>query len=233
MKKIYFILAIIFIATNVNAQWFIGGNLGFKVNIEGSRKNEKLLPYQSEIGFTIAPKFGYFFSEKLAFGIDLAVGPTFTEETKTIYISNPWGHSYYETVSYQGTYIRWRFAPFIRYSVFAYKKFNLFLEGSIGAAALHVKKEFDKPIFSTSAEKYSVIGVGILNIVPVLSYKLTDHLLLEAQLNFLNIGYNMDVFTSGVGDSRETDIIHDFNIGINAKSVFVVSQLTVGAIYKF
>jgi hypothetical protein len=228
MKKIYFILAIIVMVINVNAQWFIGGNLGFKVNVSGSRENEKLIPYQSQIGFTIAPKFGYFFNDKIALGIDLAVGPTFTEEAQTYAYYDNWGYPHVTTISFQGTYIHWRFAPFLRYSVFTHKKFSMLLEGSIGAAAMHVKKNYVMPL-SMPEEKFSNIGVGILNILPVLSYKLNDHILLEAQLNFLNIGYNMDLL---VRDS-ETVIIHDFNIGFNARSVFVVSQLTIGAIYKF
>jgi hypothetical protein len=229
MKKVYLILVIATIVVNANAQWFLGGNIGLHVSsIADTRESAKLTPSQSSIGFSIAPKFGYYFNEKLAIGLDLAVGPTFAKKTE-IFDHVPWLGTYKETS------IHWRFSPFIRYSVFNYKKFSLILEGSIGAGATHGSREIiQTPEFILPLkEKYSIISVGIFNVVPALSYKLTDHLQLEAQLNFLNLGYNIDIYGFDGNGSGVTALKHDFNIGINSKSVFVVSQLTVGAIYKF
>jgi len=237
MKKAYLILVIATIVVNANAQWFLGGNIGLHVSsIADTREGAKLTPYQSSIGFSIAPKFGYYFNEKLAIGLDLGVGPAFAKETKMYPYSDPWsGRQIQIERTYKETSVHWRFSPFIRYSVFNYKKFSLILEGSVGVAARHVSREYvNIPEFILNPkEKYSIISVGIFNVVPVLSYKLTDHLQLEAQLNFLNLGYNIDMSGFDGNGSGVTSLKHDFNIGINSRSVFVVSQLTVGAIYKF
>jgi hypothetical protein len=229
MKKIFILLAVVSIAATANAQWFLGGSLGVNVNVEGSKDREKLTPYKSEIGFSIAPKFGYYFNEKIAFGVDLAIGPKFVEGTQTTIYYPPFGTPYEHKIDYQGTYVQWRAAPFLRYSVFTYKKFALMLEGSVGVGGQHATLVYEKDI----TEKVTVIGVGIINIVPVLGFKLTDRLQFEAELNFLNIGYNLDINMFGEGNSKDTYLKHDLNIGFNAKSVLVMTQLRIGVIYRF
>jgi hypothetical protein len=224
MKKIFIILAIAIIAINANAQWFLGGNIGFYVHIEGAQN--ELNPCQSEIGFSIAPKFGYYFNEKFAFGVDLAAGPTFAQGVETYTWYDGWGYPHVSLSEFQGTFVHWRVSPFLRYSIFNHKKFTLMLEGSMGAGAQHFIIEYER---QPQPLKYSVIGVGILNLVPILGYKLNDHIQLEAELNFLNIGYNLDIHLNG----GVTELKHDFNIGFYAKNVFSVSQLRIGMIYKF
>jgi len=205
--------------------------LGFNLNIEGDKDEEKLTPYKSEIGFSIAPKFGYYFNEKIAFGIDLAVGPTFFEGKKIMTYNDYYGYPHQYLVDLQGTFVQWRATPFLRYSVFTYKKFALILEGSVGVGGQHAKLKYDNDEKTT--EKIATIGVGILNIVPILGFKLTDHLQLEAELNFLNVGYNLDINMLGEGNDKTTNFKHDLNIGFNAKSVLIMSQLKIGVIYRF
>ena len=229
MKKFFILFVVIFLAVNANAQWFLGGSIGFNVNVEGSKDSESFTPYKSEIGFTVAPKLGYYFNEKLALGIDLAIGPKFVNGTRTVIFYPPYGYPSEKQVSYQGTFVHWRATPFLRYSVFTYKKFALMLEGSVGVGGEHATLEFENNL----TEKSATIGIGILNIKPVLGFKLTDHLQFEAVLNFLNIGYNLDINIMGEGVDKNTDLKHDLNIGFNAKSILVMSQLTIGMIYKF
>jgi len=231
MKKHLILLFAVFITINANAQWFLGGSAGFNVNIEGDKDKEKLTPYKSQIGFSVAPKFGYYFNDKIAFGVDIAAGPKFYEEIVTKTVVDYSGHPYEYQVGLQGTFVQWRAAPFLRYAVFTHKKFALVLEGSIGVGGQHANLKYDSNLNAT--EKVTIIGVGILNIVPVLGFKLTDHIQLEAELNFLNFGYNLDINMTGEGATKTTNLKHDLNIGFNAKSILVMTQLRIGVIYKF
>jgi hypothetical protein len=225
MKKLFNLLAITFIAVTANAQWFIGGGMGLSATVK-ERPKEKI-PYYGTIdkkrdylvGINIAPKMGYYFNDKLAFGLEPSIGVTFANTLQLVQMFD----GTYQYIEYDGTFINWRIAPFLRYTVFTHKKFAFMLEGNIGIGGRHEVKY----------NNYSIIGVGVLNIVPVLGYKLTDCLQLETTLNFLNLGYNIDIYIAGSGYDKSKMIVHDLNIGFNAKSVFAISQLTVGIIYKF
>ena len=230
MKKITIIMLITFIASSANAQWFLGGNVGISATVEESAGAPAIPGAKKErdylVGLAVAPKFGYCFNEKTAAGVEVSFGLTTGKITEMVY--NPYYGNYYP-VSYDGLVFNWRLAPFLRYAVFTHKKFSLMLEGTVGIGGVHATFSIDYPF----PKDYSIIGIGIINMVPVLAYKLTDRLQLEAVLNFINLGYNIDIHLVPDGSGKASYLQHDLNIGFNAKSVFVMSQLTVGVIYKF
>jgi len=221
MKKFFILLILTVFAVNVNAQWFLGGNVGINATIaETPQKNIPYLDRNREylVGLSFAPKMGYYFKEKLAFGVEFAIGVDFAKTW--LQYHNPYSNTY-EWYKYEGTFLNWRIAPFLRYSVFNHKKFTLMLEGSLGASGQHI------------IDYQFIIGVGILNVTPILSYSVTDKLQLEAVLGFINLGYNLDMLFEGTGSTIPSALKHDLNIGFNSKSVFVLSQLTIGIVYKF
>ena len=134
MKKIFILFTITFIVVNVNAQWFLGGEIGFHLQSVNSKINdqgqidETLIPKRTEIGFVIAPKCGYYFNEKLALGLNLYVGAIFKG-----------AYAFKEQISF----VNWSVYPFVRYTPFKYKKFFLALEGEtgIGSAYTFLKSE--------------------------------------------------------------------------------------------
>ena len=235
MKKIFILLAIIFIAVNLNAQWFVGGKVGLNVKDSKYEADNDKIANATNIGFHIAPKGGYYLNEKLALGLSFSMGANFRKISGEI--------NEYESHSVS---VPWRINPFVRYSVFTYKKFALILEGSVGVGGEHYKETFTYPQYTPIIDKheriYSIIGIGVLNVTPILGFKLSERFQLEAGLNFLNLGYNIDITErteksidiSGNEESFKTKSInHDFNIGFNSSSILVVSQLTIGVIYKF
>jgi hypothetical protein len=232
MKKVFILFAITFIALNLNAQWFAGGKIGLNVKDSKTNADNGKTLNSTAIGFHIAPKGGYYFNEKLALGLSFSIGTNFHSVSDEFNISDSWNMS-----------IPWRISPFVRYSVFTYKKFSLILEGSIAVGGEHRKDVYTYPAYSTYENKeYSTIGIGVLNVIPVLGFKLSDHFQLEAGLNFLNLGYNIDIINRVDSNTMEGEevrsyktrtINHDFNIGFNSSSILVVSQLTIGVIYKF
>ena len=230
MKKLFIILVITCIAFNSNAQWFIGGQLGLNVSEE---KNTNGAGNPGTFGFVIAPKSGYYFNEKLAIGLSFSVGANFYG-SGTLFVSHSEGS------------VSWRVNPFVRYSILTYKRFSLILEGSTGVGGVHqkiVRKSGDViGSMSTNEQKYSTIGIGVINIIPILGFKLTDHFQLEAGLNFLNLGYNIDIINTEITyiapfeetrHNKTKTIRHDLNIGFNSSSILTLSQLTIGVIYKF
>jgi len=234
MKKILIVLAIASITTNANAQWFLGGSLGFNLTKSETEINinDVITDHNAKttnIGFAIASKFGYYFNEKFALGLSFSTGINLTSINPLNILIDPFGNTAYE---YQSFSILWRINPLVRYSVFTHKRFSLILEGSIGAGKEELKQTYTCGDHK-NVRRNSVIGIGVLNVTPILSFKLTDCLQLEAELNFLNLGYNIDITTVKEGAYKTKTTIHDFNIGFNSSSILVMSQFTIGAVYKF
>jgi hypothetical protein len=221
-KKTLIIIAIALITVTANAQWFIGGGLGLRVRNSKSVADEKLFSDETAIGFSIAPKGGYYFNEKFAIGLSFLTGYEHQKTSKML-MDYP--------MAIERNIFQWRISPFVRYSVFTYKKFSLILEGTTGVGGSYLVQDFKG--YDNLNRRSFLLGIGVINVAPVLGYKLTEHLQLEAGLYFLNLGYNIGIANYIEGDNKTTYTTHEFNIGFNSSNIFVVSQLTIGAIYKF
>jgi len=223
MKKTLIILAITVIAIQVNAQWFIGGDIG--VNVSNVNENREFSGGEINInntnaGFSIAPRFGYYFNSKFALGLSVSMGANFLVNTSGI------------NTKYQEYSIRWGAFPFVRYSVFTYKKFSVILQGSTGVGGSH---GFWKVENLNTERGLNALAIRVFNISPILGFNLTDHIHLEAGLNFLNLGYNIDIIkgTYYQENFKVNSIRHDFNIGFKSSSILSLGQLQFGMIYKF
>jgi len=222
----YLILLFAFclLPSTLNAQWFVGGGLGINVKQNETETDNINTTKNTAVGFSISPKGGYYFNEKFAVGLSFSVGYNFNDSY----------YGFQESTKQSFNALQWRVNPFTRYSVFTYKKFSLILEGRIGVGGSQAKETRpDNTIIRTS-----VLSIGVFNITPLLGFKLNDHFQFEAGLNFLNLGYNIDI--QSITQEREryykvnsTNITHDFNIGFNSSSIFSISQLTFGVLYKF
>jgi len=239
MKKIIIITAIVFISINLNAQWFIAGSVG--LNVYENKETlfwdegvlEKATTTYSSIGFSVSPKVGYYFNEKLAAGLCLYVGAGFNNTTVN--------HSNIHTYNTKRQAIHWSVCPYVRYSVFSYKKFSIILEGRTGVGGSHsfYKPDGEKTGWREGKNYSNTLAVGVLNVTPILGFKLTDRIQVEAGLHFLNLGYNIDMIKEEYIDAccgnpnRKNTTKHDINIGFNSSSILVASRLQFGIIYKF
>jgi len=234
MKKISIIFAIIFMVINVKAQWFLAGSIGLNVNdfeLTTKLNNADVTFKKTEVGFSIAPKVGYYFNEKVALGLGFSVGPNFFKEKSSNWDSKLQGYS-----------IKWNVFPFVRYSVFTYKKFFIILEGRTGVGGSHYfsKAIIPQPNIQQGKSKSNTLAIGVINITPILGFNLTEHLQIEAVLHFLNLGYNIDITKTDRNNPYDYDYTnksnstkHDLNIGFNSSSILVVTRLQFGVIYKF
>lgn len=224
MKKIWIVLLLICTGFTVHAQWFLGGKAGLYVNKTSYELTEDYATISEMIGFEVAPQFGYYFNEKLALGLNLSF------LFNTVKIDR-------KTDSDRTNSFSWRITPVIRYSAFTYKKFSLILEGRIGVGGAQMKSVVKG--LPDANTKYSIFEIGVINIAPVLGFRLTKHLQLEAGLNFLNLGYNIQILNvtgeknTQYYDQKIKQVFHKFNLGFKSSSILIMSQLTVGVIYKF
>jgi len=223
MRKFLIILAITVIAIQVKAQWFIGGDIGVNVsNIKENREYSEggININNTEAGFSIAPRFGYYFNNKFALGLSVSVGANFKINES------------YSNTKYQEYSVRWGAFPFVRYSVFTYKKFSIILQGSSGVGGSH---GFWKVENLNTERGLNALAIRVINISPILGFNLTDHFQLVAGLNFLSLGYNIDIIkgTYYQENIKVNSLRHDFNFGFKSSSILSLSQLQFGVIYKF
>lgn len=116
MKKIMMTIAAAFVATAMNAQGYIGGNVGFtssKDDFDGAKATTR---------FTIAPEIGYNLNEDWAIGA--ALGFTSTK------------HGDADAVT------EFTVAPYARYTFAKLEKVNFFLDGQVSYST--VKDTYDK-----------------------------------------------------------------------------------------
>ena len=222
MKKILIILTCVFTITTLNAKWFIGGELSLDINKISENKKYAYSGDSSistAIGFMIAPKTGYYFNDKFALGLNFSFGYGSTVKKQN---ENP-KHSDYN--------VRWGVYPIVRYSAFTYKKFSLLLEGKTGVGGSHL---FLNVGGDTERETNDII-ISVLNIRPVLCFNLTDHFQLEAGLNVLGAGYDINISedNSNATNYKGRFVQHRFSTFFNSSNLLNVGGLTIGMIYKF
>jgi len=246
-KKVVITMLVIIASVNVKAQWFMGGVIGLYVEsenkkgpngeIDGSQITQTL--DNTSIGFRIAPTGGYYFNEKFALGLMLSVGGNFYESKEKCEHPDP---RWCKDIKYRKNSFDWGIYPLVRYSVFTYKKFSVLLEGYTGVGCSHGFGKLNHVGEDIENKKESTtISIAVFNVRPILSFKFNDRLQMEAGLRFLNLGYNInmtkekkypDAYSRAV-EKKFNRIRHDFNIGFNSGSIFTLSQLTIGVIYKF
>ena len=201
--KIILITICSFFFINLNAQLFVGGNVGFNTS---NSDNEQTIPQKSSsYNLNIRPFAGKFLSEKLAIGLAIDLSMAGGENANT----------------YKSTGIGVN--PFLRYYPVKLNKFSVFGQGNIGVV---LTNSSDKTGGITSKQKQTRT---YLNVYPGLSYDISEKLSLETTINILNFGYSYSTFESGNSKAKSSN----FNIGGGLSNVVSVNAITIGAIYRF
>ena len=231
-----------------NAQFFVGGSLGFSSE-SGNKKetwtstylgttttttSEEKTPSYSE--FSFSPKVGYYLNDNLAVGIEL--GFTTYSETEYLYDDDAEIHpgsgpnkAEQTEYNYKSTENLFGVAPFVRYHFAQWNNFSLFSELSVGLAFGSSKEEMEGP---------SLFGFGV-SIVPGISYKINNHIQLEATLDVFGLNYiyskstqNQEYNYSNYNATLEGVITASkFGFGLDTQNLFSVANLTIGFVYRF
>ena len=106
------------------------------------------------------------------------------------------------------TSAHWLISPFARYTVFQAGKFDFMGKGSL---------------ILEGTKNYTLIG---LEVVPMVSYNVTEHIALHTNLNFLSFGISRN-------KTKDGDARTNFNLGGNSNNVANLGGITIGFVYRF
>lgn len=257
MKKVFMTLAAVAAFSFANAQFFVGGSLGFSSgsgtesltvtetlgNSSSTTTTDAKAPSYSE--FLFAPKVGYYLNDKLAVGLELG----FITYSQTQYDlpglgdgPNPdYDYKAEPTENfYKGTENLFGVAPFVRYHFAQWNNFSLFGELSVGLAFSSSKEVATIDGKEEEMEGPSMFGFGV-TIMPGISYKINDHIQLEATLDVFGLNYmyskstlnEEEVYGDYTYSTEYVSTESEFGFGLDTRNLFSVANLTIGFVYKF
>lgn len=213
MKKIVLTIALAAFAFAANAQFVIGGQIGFSTsggngwysNSIGTTTTEFALPADVHTDFAIAPKFGYNINPQMHVGIVLG----FTSNTIKDYSVYD---SYYTSPDFEGwvktTSTGFYIAPYFRYSFLTTNRFTFFAEaqaayGFIPAVKTHTFRTAIDGVISARDETSTgntTTSNFSLSIVPGVNYRISNRFSADLYVDLLGLA-----FTTSTAHYRSTD----------------------------
>jgi len=236
MKKVLFVIGLTLITMSVNAQLFVGGNLS--LNYESADYKVIYVPeldfsYEiedySDLTFVFNPKVGYMINNKFSAGITLI----FQIKQISLKQTGPYpsfSSLYFPPIATKINASTFGIAPFARYNLLSFNKFNLGAEAMLGFTTSSYTYKIsgdERPTQKYNGDKITNIG---LSISPVVSYNLSNKISLETYLNFFNLSYSLQ---SVKPDGGERTNESKFSFGLTGDQLFTTGAVTVGAVYKF
>lgn len=231
MKKIFILLASALIGLTANAQVFLGGNIGFTHDNPLTVTFDEVTHKTPSNGLNIGPEIGYRFNDKWSIGVGINYSPSWSKKNH----SDEYGK---DDTSVRTN--RWDFSAFGRRSVWGTKGFNVCIQGkfttsTFSSATNYVKNDITHII---DEEKISQDGFSVgLSLYPVLTYDLTRHLTVLANLDLLGVGYSFEKYTrkefsSFEGEASEPMVYinenNRFDFNFNRKA-----EISLGIEYRF
>jgi len=217
MKKITLILTLVFLTTMLQAQLFIGTQLGFNSTTETLKPNVGNEQKERSTTLTIGAMAGYQLNDKFAVGARLNY--MFQNETIFKYFGMDDDFVTKSTVFAAEAFCQYTFARFGKFSVFA--------DVGIGFGTGNAKMSFGSS--SEDLRKMNVFAIGIR---PVLAYDLSEKITLLANLNFLGFGFTSTTKEEFYPNKNKTTE-NEFDFNLNSDNIATVSALTIGFIYRF
>jgi hypothetical protein len=207
MKKVILSVAVAILGiVSVNAQFYIGGSLGYSSSTTKPEKGDKVTSYS----YSIAPAVGYRFNDKLDLGIFVSVQ---NSASKTLMLLAG------ESIVPKTQTHSFTIAPYLRYSLFKFHKFNVLESATIFAGKTETEIETHFITVNVTEAKYISWGA---NIYPTVIYDLSNKVALFSNLNFLKFGFMQTNIKDG-------DTTTDFGFAFNADDILPA----IGIMYKF
>ncbi len=239
MKKVFLTLALAAFAFAANAQFVVGGSLGF--NHQGIKNTNDGKEYwtatpNKTTGFNINLKGGYQINEDLQAGLLIGFNSTKSVNEQDMGATGSVNNT--TTIKSHD----FRFGVYGRYTCLHFNKISLFAEGQLAIAMGGGKTEVEAantPTVTTDAPKTFDLG---LKIIPGISYNLTDNLTADLYLNFISLGFNMNKTTTKVAGATPgtevDDVVTTTDFGFNATSsqnsiTALWNNVSIGVTYRF
>lgn len=215
MKKIFLTLAAAAaLAFSANAQVVVGGIVGLDFNGGSATTNGNKADVDSGVSFAIAPNVGYYFADNLLAGA--RVGFSYGKTTEVGELNNTDTYNYF-----------WAVQPYVRYRFAQWNRFGVWSEANLGIGRNTGKVE----VGSLSSDSDPVLSWSV-NVLPVLTYSINEHLALETSLNFLTLGYHGDYTKNS--DKTYEKTTGSFSFGADSMDVLgKVGEVRIGFTYRF
>lgn len=218
MKKIILTLALMAFAFGANAQFVIGGNIGFSHDADYDDNYTALYGSQANTDITILPKVGYQLNDDMQVGAQLGWNYNYTRMyagADDSYTSRPRNSI--------------MISPYFRYNLLKWKKFNVFCEAAIN---FELGLESKTHTFVNGSEvtgspvkngdNFTSFGIGV---VPGLNYAFSKNFSMDIYINLASIYWNATSYDGhadhawgfGANMSEQTLNAHlnNFLIGFN------------------
>jgi opacity protein-like surface antigen len=211
--KILFVSCLFCIFAGLEAQVFVGGNLGLNSNGGSTKVGTTTTDKTKYFSFNINPMAGYFLSDKLSVGAMLNFGsskqtiPGTPEEVNT-------------TTSFGLT-------PFARYYPLTFQRFSVFGEATIGISNSNQKNKTG----ATTNQGPKTTNLGF-SVYPGIEYALSDKIHLETSINILRLSLNSSTSKQTIANEEQVDKTTSFSFGAGLNNVVNVGSITIGAYYK-
>lgn len=226
MKKVFLTLALVAFGFAANAQWIIGGNIGF--NTDGGKSasnigatNEYNSPIDNATTLDIAPTISYSINDKMWVGLwlDYRVD-TRTEFNGLAYAAGKEAYTK-TTINYMGI------APYFRYYFANAGKFNFFCEAELW---------FDWTL-RTKTYRYDNTGIGNplnetlkgnmkqsefgINITPGVNYRFNEHFSADLYIDIAGISFcheHNTYYNNPIDREKVTETRKHNTFGLNANA---------------
>lgn len=180
MKKL--VLTITFVVMAVitcNAQFYVGGNLGYSSSSSSTKTSYGSQSYESKndgySDLVFSPKVGFFINSKMSVGVSFSYNP---------YTDKRYSSKTVDQTEIDYKYKSWSVNPYLRYTVAQVGNLSIMAEVSAGIHGDNPTVKTGK--ISSDSAKISGYSFGL---VPVVSYKLSNKFSLETYVNFLALTY--------------------------------------------
>ncbi len=216
MKKIFMTLAAVAVAATMNAQLYVGGQLGFtseNIKNEVSAGGVTTSAETKNTTFRFGPEVGYKLNDKMAVGMYIGVVASENKPAAAV------------GTEIKNTRTGFEIKPYFRYTFVNFGKVSLFADGEIGYETLNQKNEVTTGGTTTSREIKSN-GFHIA-VIPGVAFQASDRISFVAKLgNGLGYWYQKDENPAAPGTTDETKTSR-FGFDVNSLG------LSFGAYYNF
>ena len=209
MKKFFMTLAAVAVAATMNAQVWVGGEIGFNADKTTVKNNGTSSSYSTN-NFTIAPEIGYNLSEKWA--VAMKIGFTHSEDNGAVAAMV---QEAAPELTINGKLMSNSFSinPYVRYIFVKAGNFSAFVDGGISYATIHVNN------LSSVMNNINSFGVAIN---PGISYAVSEKVGLVAHIG--DLSYNA-MWTK----AKNVDV----KVNNDKFNVSLWNSISFGAYYNF
>lgn len=275
MKKTFLSFALLVaIAATASAQLYVGGGIGIssqsgtttssetKVNGVVSTPVAPEVKGTSDFTFTFTPEVGYSINDKMGVGVAFSYRSTTNDDQETVVnqAANPLAIQTGDNINTVVKKTGWAFSPYFQYYVAKFGKLNLSFIATpsfSGSTETTTDNSLDispnVPAVAKSVVAYTPTEVKnsafAFSVVPVIDYKLTEKILLFANINLLSLNYASNTKTTtstsisytGVSPNAipstteqvDKEKYSNFSFGASTYNMFTSGSITVGALIYF